>query len=114
VSGFSSLILPTNGPSGTYVWNNTLSSDGSIKLVSGGSVNTNRPTVTNTLSAGGTTLTLTWPLSHIGWSLQAQTNARTVGLSTNWSVVTGSSATNIAIISVDPQAPTVFFRLVYP
>jgi autotransporter-associated beta strand protein len=114
VTGFSSLILPTNGPSGTYVWNNTLSSDGRIALVSGGSVNTNRPTITNTPSGGGTTLTLTWPSSHIGWSLQTQTNSLTIGISTNWVVVAGSSATNIAVITIDHAAPTVFYRLVYP
>jgi hypothetical protein len=29
-------------------------------------------------------------------------------------VVAGSSATNIAVITIDHAAPTVFYRLVYP
>jgi autotransporter-associated beta strand protein len=110
VAGFSSLILPTNGPSGTYVWNNTLSSDGRITLVSGGSVNTNRPTITNTPSVGRATLTLTWPSSHVGWSLQAQTNT----LGTNWFTISGSETNTSMQFTVDPANSAVFYRLVYP
>jgi len=110
VTGFSSVSLPT----GPYVWTNRISTDGTITLLSGGTVNTNPPTITSFTSGGGTTLNLTWPADHIGWSLQVQTNAITVGISTNWTLVGGSSNSNTATITIDPIAPTVFYRLIYP
>ena len=55
-----------------------------------------------------------WPLDHLGWHLQAQTNALGVGLGTNWTPVPGSGATNWFWIANDPGQPGVFFRLVYP
>jgi autotransporter-associated beta strand protein len=114
VSGFATVSLPTTGPTGPYVWTNTISTDGSIKLLSGGTVNTNPPTIASFTSGGGTTLNLSWPADHIGWSLQVQTNAITVGISTNWTLVGGSSNSNTATITIDPIAPTVFYRLIYP
>jgi len=107
VSGFSSVTLPAG-----YGWNNKLSVDGTIELVSGGVVNTNPPVVTS-ISTGGT-LTLNWPASHIGWSLQVQTNTLAVGISTNWVLVPGSATTNTATVNISPAAPAVFYRLTYP
>ena len=48
-----------------------------------------------------------------GWRLQAQTNALSSGLSTNWAYVTDGSvsSTNITVNSANP---TVFYRLTYP
>jgi len=109
VSGFTSVTLPAG-----YGWNNKLNVDGSIELTSGGVVATNPPTITSSTSGGGSTLTLNWPASHIGWTLQVQTNTLSVGISNNWSVVGGSSATNTATVGINPAAPTVFYRLVYP
>ncbi|MFN3410144.1 MAG: hypothetical protein ACK45B_14205, partial [Limisphaerales bacterium] len=110
VSGFSTVILP----GAPYVWNNNLAVDGSITLVSGGT-NLVDTTPTNlTATVAGTTMTLSWPASHTGWSLQAQTNSAATGLGTNWVVVPGSSATNVVSITINPTNPTVFFRLVYP
>jgi autotransporter-associated beta strand protein len=67
-------------------------------------------TLTNSVSGG--TLTLSWPAGQ-NWRLQMQTNSLSVGLGTNWVYVTDGtlSSTNITI---NPNEPTVFYRLVYP
>ena len=62
----------------------------------------------------GNTLTLSWPADHLGWHLQAQTNAPGIGLTTNWFTVPGSDlTTNINLLS-DPANGSVFYRLIYP
>jgi hypothetical protein len=69
---------------------------------------------TNIVStAANNSLTLSWPLDHTGWILQAQTNDVTIGLSTNWADVVGSSTTNQVVVPVDPNNGTVFYRLYY-
>ncbi len=78
----------------------------------GGGVNTAPTNIVSSVS--GNQLTLTWPADHIGWKLQAQTNALSAGLTTNWHDVTGSTATNQMSLTINPANPTVFFRLVYP
>lgn len=64
-------------------------------------------------TAGNNALTLSWPLDHTGWILQAQTNDVTLGLSNNWVNVTGSDSTNQVVMPVDPNNGTVFYRLIY-
>jgi fibronectin-binding autotransporter adhesin len=64
-----------------------------------------------TVSVSGNQLTLSWPSDHLGWTLQAQTNALGAGLSTNWFDVPGSSSSTQAVININPNAPTVFYRL---
>ena len=72
-------------------------------------------TPTNLLfSVSGTNLILFWPADYAGWELQAQTNNLDAGLGTNWSLVAGSTATNQAIIPLDPANPAVFYRLHLP
>lgn len=67
-------------------------------------------TITNSIS--GNTLHLTWPAGQ-GWTLQAQTNSLSTGLSpTGWSAVSGVSDGS-ATITLDPTKPTVFYRLKY-
>ena len=51
---------------------------------------------------------------HIGWRLQVQTNSVDVGLADNWSNVPASIVTNQMTFSIAPNAPCVFYRLVYP
>lgn len=60
--------------------------------------------------ATGSTLTITWPVDHRGWSLQAQTNTLTVGLTTNWVTIPGFESTNAAVL---PRCPSnaVFYRI---
>jgi fibronectin type 3 domain-containing protein len=73
-------------------------------------------TVPLTFSYGlnGTQLQLSWPATHKGWRLEAQTNSLTTGLGTNWVTVPGASATNQMFLPISPSSPSVFFRLSYP
>jgi autotransporter-associated beta strand protein len=75
-------------------------------------VNTNPPVITNTVSGG--TLTLSWPADHQGWRLEAQTNALNTGLDNLWYTWPNSTNVTSVVIPLDPHAPTVFFRLLYP
>lgn len=58
-----------------------------------------------------TNLTLTWPLTHLGWTLQAQTNSSAAGLANNWLDVPGSTTTNQISVPLIPANASVFFRL---
>ena len=76
------------------------------------SVNTTPTNVA--VSVSGNQLTLSWPDDHTGWQLQAQTNDFSVGISTNWAGVSGSSTTNQVVVPIDLANGSVFYRLVYP
>lgn len=68
-----------------------------------------------TLTVSGADLVLSWPASHTGWILQAQTNTASVGLTTNgWFDLPGSAATNQVTITPNKANPTVFYRLRLP
>ena len=86
---------------------------GELYLVVTATVNTTPTNIVSTVS--GNTLTLAWPMDHTGWKLQVQTNTLTTGLGTNWFdwPYTDSTATNSVSVTLDPNAPTVFFRMVY-
>jgi autotransporter-associated beta strand protein len=61
--------------------------------------------------AGTGQLTLSWTQS--GWRLECQTNNITTGLNpAGWTPVTGAASPYV--ITVDPEQPTVFYRLAYP
>jgi hypothetical protein len=64
--------------------------------------------------ASGGQMQLSWPQDHLGWRLQAQTNAPDQGLGTNWFDVTNSQSTNNIFLSIDSGNGSVFLRLVYP
>jgi hypothetical protein len=59
-------------------------------------------------------LQLSWPETHIGWRLEAQTNSLAIGIGTNWFTVSGSSMTNQVFLPINPTNRSVFLRLVYP
>lgn len=65
-----------------------------------------------TSSSSGSMLSLAWPAGQ-GWRLQMQTNSLATGLGTNWSYVSDGSISSTNI-TVDPNRPTVFYRLIYP
>lgn len=69
--------------------------------------------ITNSIS--GNALTLTWPAGE-NWRLQGQTNNLSSGLNpSGWGTVSGPGISDgSAAITVDPNQPTVFYRLVYP
>jgi hypothetical protein len=75
-------------------------------------VNTNPTNITFTVTANQ--MVLSWPADHTGWHLQAQTNALTAGLGTNWVTVPNSDQNNSYTNTINPANPTVFYRLVYP
>ena len=73
------------------------------------------PNPTNIVAAlTNSNWTLSWPVDHIGWLLQAQTNTVRVGISTNWFTVTGSGSTNKVVIPINLVNGTVFYRLMFP
>ncbi len=67
-----------------------------------------------TYSVSGTALTLIWPEDHTGWVLQAQTNALSAGIGTNWVAVPGSSATNQMTMPMGSGIGSMFYRLFLP
>ena len=69
-------------------------------------------TITNSVTGGGSTLSLSWPAGQ-GWRLQMQTNSLTTGLGTNWIYITDGSLSSTNI-TIDANKPTVFYRLTYP
>jgi autotransporter-associated beta strand protein len=92
------------------IWTNKLAVDGTIAVAT---VISTSPT-NITFSVSGNTLTLSWPLDHTGWILQAQTNAPGVGIRTNWSTVPGSASVNQVVIPMNPANGSAFYRLISP
>jgi autotransporter-associated beta strand protein len=112
---FATVNLPTTDHTGaTYTWTNRLTIDGTIRVLTSSAVGVNTNPTNITTSVSGNALTLSWPQSHVGWSLQVQTNSLAIGISTSWYTVSGSAATNQVIYTIDANQGTVFFRLVYP
>jgi len=62
--------------------------------------------------ASGNLMRLSWPANYTGWTLQAQTNAPSVGIGANWGIVSGSTATNQVSVPVDNTIGSTFFRLI--
>jgi hypothetical protein len=62
----------------------------------------------------GNQLQFSWPLDHLGWRLEAQTNSTGAGLGPDWSTVSGSDQTNRIFIPLDANHGSAFFRLAYP
>jgi hypothetical protein len=87
-------------------------SNAELYLVVAGGVNMNPTNIV--FSVMGNQLTLSWAADHTGWTLQAQTNCLSAGISTNWFDVDGSSDTNKVIIPIYLTNGSVFYRLVYP
>jgi autotransporter-associated beta strand protein len=103
-------ITPTIPATG-FAWDtSTLNTDGRLRVLS--TVNTTRTNLT--VVSSGNFLTVSWPADHTGWRLQAQTNAVSVGLLSNWFDVPGSTTTNQVVMPVNPANGTVFYRMVYP
>jgi hypothetical protein len=80
-------------------------------LIITSSVSTDPTNMVASVTAG--VLTLSWPASHTGWTLQVQTNGLGVGLGSNWLDVPGSSATNRVSVPMATDGVGVFYRLRY-
>jgi len=108
VGSFSSVVSQT--PDQTVTWDTSkLTVDGTVKVLTAVAV-----PVSITAVVSGGNLNLSWPASQTGWELQAQTNSLAIGISTNWVVVPGSTATNQVSFPLDNTQGSVFFRLVLP
>ena len=104
---FSSIVPAIPGPG--LVWNTKTLASGALTVAS--SVNLNPTNLVTTVS--GNQLTLSWPADHIGWRLQAQTNAVGAGLGTNWVDVPNTSTINRVIIPINSTNGAVFYRMAY-
>jgi hypothetical protein len=60
----------------------------------------------------GNTLNLTWPPNQLGMTLQ--TNSVSVAAPASWFALPGSAGVTNVNITIDPNLPNVFFRLVAP
>jgi hypothetical protein len=59
-------------------------------------------------------LSMSWPEDHLGWRLEVQTNTSLVGINTNWVNIPNSHMSNQISAPLDPDNPSVFYRLVHP
>jgi hypothetical protein len=82
-----------------------------ISLVKLSAVSTNTAPIQPVMTNGD--IFLTWPIDHMGWFLQAQTNSVSIGISNNWVNVAGSTATNLYVVPINLTNGTVFYRLKY-
>ena len=111
-SGAFTLLSLT--PRQVVTWNTgNLTADGTITVATAVPVLPTTPTNIVGVVVGGN-LDLSWPSDYTGWILQSQTNAISIGLSTNWVTVPGSSTTNHVVIPIDSANGSAFFRLRHP
>jgi autotransporter-associated beta strand protein/T5SS/PEP-CTERM-associated repeat protein len=104
---FSGVVSETPGQ--TVTWDlSKLAVDGTVKVTSAVAA-----PVTLTPVVSGGSLTLSWPSSQLGWTLQEQVNPWAVGLGTNWVPVAGSTTTNQMSFTIDHTKGSVFFRLLF-
>ncbi len=88
-------------------WTNKLAINGTIEVLA--AIPTTGTNITYSVS--GNTLTLSWPASYLGWSLQSNSVSLTA---TNWALVPGSAAVNSMNFTVNPTKPNVFYRMISP
>ena len=110
VNGGAMSLITTPALTSGLVLSNRLALDGSVLVVSSGSLPSNPTNVTYKVS--NNTLTLGWPLNYTGWLLQS--NSVGITSTNSWYVVPGSSATNGMSFTIDPAKPNVFYRLQHP
>ena len=105
---FAATTLPalTTG----LAWSNSVTLNGKLTVIA--LVNTTPTNITSVVNGGK--LELSWPVDHIGWRLQNQTNTIATGLGTNWVDVTGSTTVNSVTNVINPANGSVFYRMVYP
>jgi autotransporter-associated beta strand protein len=90
-----------------YGWRGTLLNSGSqVSLANVAIVSTVSPPLS--LNHNGSQLQLSWPSTNTGWRLLMNTNLA----GTNWLGVSGSSATNLILLS--PTNGSMYYRMVYP
>ena len=65
-----------------------------------------------TYSVNGSTLTLSWPASYLGWL--AQSNAVGITASNSWYTIPGSGSVTTLNVTLNPAKTNVFYRLLKP
>jgi hypothetical protein len=108
VNGNALSITPPPGMG--LAWSNRLSIDGSIVVVSA-------PTIASyptnlTLTVSGSTLTLNWPATHLGWI--AQSNSVALANTNFWFDIPGSGSVTGLTNIINPGLANVFYRLRHP
>jgi len=107
-SGTFSRISPATPGTG-LVWDTgALATQGIVHVVSTSNA------VLTAQWAGPNRVSVSWPLLNLGWLLQSQTNGPGAGLTSNWTTVSGSGATNFMFLTINPAVGSVFYRLVSP
>jgi hypothetical protein len=91
---------------------NSFGESGNSVPASASTVSLTPPRLLSAVNCGQ--LELSWPLDHLGWRLEVQTNLLTSGLGTNWVTVANSPATNQVFASINAAGASAFYRLVYP
>jgi hypothetical protein len=106
----SAMTLTPTVPGPGLLWDTSqLAVDGTLRVALATPA---PPTLTTTVSNGN--LTLSWPADHVGWSLQAQTNRLTVGITNNWVTVPGTTNALPYTVPLVSTNPAVFYRLISP
>ena len=96
-------------PSGNMATLDT--STATIKLVVTTALPNPTPVPINS-SLSGSTLTLSWPLDHKGWTLQS--NSVSLAQPAQWFPVPGSTTVTNVAITINPSKTNVFYRLSLP
>jgi autotransporter-associated beta strand protein len=109
-TGVFTSIVPTTPGLGLGWSTNTLTSDGTLRVIQV----VNKTPTNMTAQVSGNQLTLSWPADRIGWRLQGQTNAPSVGLWTNWVDVPNTATNNSYTVTINPTNGSAFYRMVYP
>ena len=106
-SNFTATNLPALAAGLKWNWNPAAGT-----LAVGPAVNLTPVNITTATTGGN--WNLSWPADHLGWRLQVQTNSIGTGLGVTWHDWPNSTGTTSVSVPLDPNAPTVFFRMVYP
>jgi hypothetical protein len=100
---FSTVTLPTVSP--PLYLTNRLAIDGTITI---GGVSPIPPTIT--FSSTGTSMSVSWPPNHLGWTLQ--TNAVSLTATNQWFPYPNSQTVTNVTIPIQKNKSPVFLRLV--
>jgi cellulose 1,4-beta-cellobiosidase len=100
----------------TYYWvvsaTNSFGESANSVEASARPMSTTSPQFNLVTSAGQ--IQLNWPMDHLGWRLETQTNSLYVGIGANWVTVPNSNLTNQFSLPINITNGSVFFRLTYP
>lgn len=110
------VISPANPGPGLQWDLSTVIQNGTIGIKTINMTPTNLVYSAALINSGSNIVThLQWPSDYTGWYLQSQQNPLTIGLSTNWTTIGGSSFTNDMVFTNAVITNTaVFYRMVFP